>query len=113
MKKSTKSPIKKVVVKCLNWTREVEVDSEIFDDVYVEAATRVIENNKTTPNFSISIIMECYEKKDENKPDKHYCYNTYFVLINAGMPEKAEMLRLNFLKENKIDLQKQSLRGND
>jgi hypothetical protein len=115
MKKSMKpsKKIKTIIVKCLNWSDKVEVDSEIHDDVYMEAATRVIEKNKKTPNFTVSVVMECYDKNDEKDPYKHIVYNTYFVLINAGLHEKAEMLRLNFLKVNKIDLQKQSLKGDE
>ncbi len=56
--------------------------------------------------------MECWEKKDIKKPDKHFCYNTYFILVNASLHNKAEVLRVNFMKLHKIDLQKESLRGN-
>lgn len=111
MKASKK--LKTIIVKCLDWFDKVDVDSEIHDDVYMEAATRVIEKNKNTPNFTVSIIMECYDKKDEKDPNKHFIYNTYFVLVNAGLHEKAEMLRLNFLKMNKIDLRKESIKGYD
>jgi hypothetical protein len=114
MKKFMKgSKLKNIVVKCLNWSEEIEIDSSIFDDIYMEAATQIIEKNKNIPNFSVAIIMECYEKKDEKKPDKHFIYNTYFVLINAGLYEKAELLRLNFLKLHGIDIQKQSLKGDE
>ena len=105
------SKLRKIVVHCLDWSDEVDIDGDIFDDVYMEAATRVIEKNKDTPNFSVSIVMKCYDKKDENIPDKHFVYNTFFVLINAAMYAKAELLRLNFLKIHKIDIQKQGLKG--
>jgi hypothetical protein len=58
-------------------------------------------------------MVECWEKKYEKNLDKHFCYNTYFVLINAGLHKKAEMLRLNFFKMHKIDLQKESLTPKD
>ena len=103
--------IKTIIVKCLDWADAVEVDSEIHDDVYTEAATRVIEANKNTPNFTVSVVMECFDKEDVKNIDKHFVRNTYFILVNASLHEKAEMLRLNFLKANKIDLQKQSLTG--
>jgi len=112
MKKSMKAAkLRKIVVKCLNWTDEIEVDANLFDDVYMEAATRVIEKNRDTPDFTVAIIMVCYDKKDEKNINKHICYNTYFVLVNAALYEKAELLRLNFLKATKIDIQKQSLHG--
>lgn len=112
MKKYMKtSKVKKIVVKCANfWMDEFEVDSEIFDDVYVEAATRAVESRQATPGFKVGIMIECWEKKDFAKPHKHFAYNTYFVLINAGLYEKAEMMRHNFLKMYGSDLATQSLK---
>jgi len=105
--------IKKIVVKCLNWKEEFDIDSSIFDDVYMEAATRAIEKKRKEPNFKIAVIMECYEKKDVRKKDAHFIYNTYFVLNNVGMYHKAELLRINFLKEHGIDLKLESIKGDD
>jgi len=115
MKKSMKpSTLKKIVVKCADfWVDELEIDPEIFDDVYVEAATRAIEKRKDLDGFKVTVVLECWEKKDFKKLDKHFCYNTYYVLINAGMYEKAEMLRLNFIRMHGIDLQKESLKGDN
>lgn len=108
-----KSPkLKKIVVECNNfWRDEIEIDPEIFDDVYLEAATRAIEKRKDSPNFKVTVVLETWEKKNEKKPEKHFGYNTYFVLVNAGLHQKAEMLRLNFIKMHGIDLQKESLKG--
>ena len=113
MKKYMKSStLKKVVVKCADfWMDEIEIDSEIFDDVYVEAATRAVEKRKDLPGFKVTVVIETWEKKDFKKPAKHFCYNTYRILINVGMHSKAEMLRLNFIKLHGIDLQKETLRG--
>jgi predicted DNA-binding ArsR family transcriptional regulator len=113
MKKDIKtSTLKKIVVKCADfWMDELEIDSEIFDDVYVEAATRAIEKRKDLPGFKVTVILDCWEKKDFKKPEKHFCYNTYRVLINAALHDKAEMLRINFMKMHGIDLQKESLKG--
>lgn len=109
MKSST---LKKIVVKCASlWMDEYEIDPDIFDDVYVEAATRAIEKRKDEPGFRVTVILETWEKKDFKRPDKHFCYNTYRILINAGMHEKAEVLRTNFLQMHGIDLQKESLKG--
>lgn len=113
MKKSIKqSKAKHVFVKCLDWQEEFLIDGETFEDVYIEAATRAIEKKKDEPSFKVAVIMECWEKKDVKKPNKHFCYNTYFILVNAGLHIKAEMLRTNFLKLYNIDLRKESLRGN-
>ena len=104
--------IKKIVVKCADfWMDELEIDSEIFDDVYVEAATQAIEKRKKLNNFKVTVVLECWEKKDFKRPEKHFAYNTYRVLINAAMHEKAEILRINFMKIKGIDLQKESLKG--
>lgn len=111
MKSST---LKKIVVKCASlWVDEFEIDSEIFDDVYIEAATRAIEKRKDEAGFRVTVVLECWEKKDFKKPEKHFCYNTYRILINAAMHEKAEMLRMNFLQMHGIDLQRESLRGDN
>ena len=113
MKKYMKSlTLKKVVIKCADfWMDEIEIDSEIFDDVYIEAATRAVEKRKDLPGFKITIILECWEKRDFKNPNKHFCYNTYRVLINAGLYDKAEILRLNFMKLHGVDIQKESLKG--
>ena len=105
------SKIKKIVVKAGDfWMDELEIDSELFDDVYVEAATRAIEKRENVP-FKVGVIIETWEKKDFKKPEKHYCYNTYRVLINAGLHKKGENFRQNFIKLHGVDLQKESLKG--
>jgi len=111
--KSMRSKLKKVVVRCLDWKEEFSIDPEIFDDIYMEAATRALEKRKDGEKFLVTVIMERYLKKEEKASDKHYVYNTYFVLINAGLHTKAELMRLNFLKSHGIDLRKESLKGND
>jgi len=97
----------------LDWTEEFSIDPEIFDDVYMEAATRALEKRKDGEKFLVTVVMECYLKKDMKDANKHYVYNTYFVLINAGLHYKAEMMRLNFLKSHGIDLRKENLKGDD
>lgn len=113
MKNSMRSKLRKVVVKCLDWTEEFSIDPEIFDDIYMEAATRALEKRKDGEKFLVTVVMETYLKVDAKKAQKHYVYNTYFVLINAGLHFKAEMMRLNFLKSHGIDLRKESLKGED
>jgi hypothetical protein len=107
-----KAPALKIVaVKCSTfWNDEFEIDPNIFDDIYLEAATRAIEKRKDLPGFKVAVMIECWEKKHVDNSNKHICYNTYFILINSGLHNKAEMLRLNFFKEHKIDLQKESLK---
>ena len=79
--KKENSKIKKVVVKCDKfWMDEFEIDSDIFSDIYMEAATRAIEKRKNVEGFKLTAVLECWEKKHYNIPDKHFCYNTYFVM---------------------------------
>jgi hypothetical protein len=113
MKNSMRSKLKRVIVRCLDWVEEFDIDPVIFDDVYMEAATQALEKRKDGEKFLVTVVMETYLKADEKKSQKHYVYNTYFVLINAGLHFKAEMMRLNFLKSHGIDLRKESLKGDD
>lgn len=105
---------KKIVVVILKNKYSFEIDADIFDDVYMEAATRALEKHRRKQgSFQIAVVMECYEEKDAKKADKHYVYNSYFVLVNAGMHDKAEHLRESFKEEFGIDLRKESIRGNN
>jgi len=115
MKKYMKtSKIKKIVVKCSTfWMEEFEIDSEIFDDVYCEGATRAVEKRHTLQGFKVGPIIECWEKKDFTKPLKHICYNTYRILVNAGLHNKAQMMRSNFLKMYGTDLNEESLKDDN
>ncbi len=111
------SRIKTIVVECKMKnsleTKEFDIDPEIFDDVYMEAATRFAEQHVIKPGVKISPILTTYEKKDEKNPDKQFCYNSYYVIINAGFYRKAEIMRRNFFAVSGIDLQKEKLKGED
>lgn len=107
--KATK--LKTVSVKCAEfWEDTFDIDSSVYDDILMEAATRAVEKRKDMAGFTVAAMIECWESKYENDPDKHVPYNTYFVFINAGLHKKAENLRLNFFRKHKIDLQKESLK---
>ena len=108
------STLKKVVVQCSTfWKDEIDIDPSLFDDIYMEAATRAVEKRKNEESFKVAIIIECFEKKDVKIAKQHFCYNTYFILVNAGLHTKAEMLRLNFKKLYNVDIQKESIRGSE
>lgn len=113
MKKFMKNHLKTVVVKCLDWQEEIDIDYTIFSDIFMEAATRIVEKNKDSNEFKVSVIIECYEKQHTKDQEQHFAYNTYFVFVNAALYAKAEELRLNFFKEHKIDLRKESLKASD
>lgn len=113
--KMKSSKIKTIVVEC-RFTDSVnsnnfEVDSDIFEDVYMEAATRFIEGYIKENNTKIAPILETYEQKDLKKPNKHFCYNSYYVIVNAGFYKKAEIMRQNFKNLCGVDLKKESIRG--
>lgn len=109
------SQVKTVVVECklkdsLD-VKEFDIDSEIFDDIYLEAATRFADQHVRKRNAKIAPILSAYEKKDEKDFNKHFCYNSYYVIINAGFHRKAEIMRKNFMTVAGIDLQKESLKS--
>jgi len=110
MKKTNKSSMRDVVVICLNSKEEFKIDIDIHDNIYIEAATRILEHkNKTSGEMKVSPTMICYIKEDEKDSNKQFICNTYFMLINAGMYEKAERLRSIFLKTTNIDLKDESV----
>lgn len=111
MKSST---IKTVVVECqlknsLD-TKEFEVDSDIFDDIYLEAATRFTEQHVKKANAKIPMVIFAFEKKDIKNFSKYFGYNSYFLIINAGFHKKAEVMRKNFFLVSGVDLQKESIK---
>lgn len=114
MKSST---VKTIVVECklkdsLD-TKEYEVDSELFDDIYMEAATRFVEQHVIKPNAKIPPILSTYIKKDVKNYDKHFCYNSYYLMVNAGFHKKAEIIRKNFMIVSNIDLKNESIKSSD
>lgn len=111
MKSST---IKVVIVKINGKKNQVAVDSAIFDDIFIEAATRVVEKQRKNITFfhKIRIVGECYEKEDEANFQKHYQINMYHILVNAGLYSIAELLRTKALNLHQIDLQLEPARAN-
>lgn len=105
------SKIKEVRVKSADWTDTIEVDAEIFDDYLLEAATRAVENRKNDPNFNISAVIQTWESKRDKDPDALQVYNSYIVMVNAGLHKKAEHVRAEFKRKNNIDLKLQKLTG--
>lgn len=109
-----KSTIKNVIVKIKSKQYQVEVDAAIFDDIFIEAATRVVEHHKKDIKFftKLMIISECYENKDAKKPEKHYQINMYHILVNAGLYSLGELLREKTKNLHNIDLQLEPVRAN-
>ena len=111
------SQIKTIVVECKMKdsydTKEFEVDCEIFDDIFLEAATRFVEQHIKPPNARIPPILTAYEKKNYKNINKHFCYNSYYVIINAGFYKKAEVMRRNFISMSGIDLKKEKIKSDN
>lgn len=89
-----------------DWYSIVEVEEHIFDDAYVEACTRAMEikikNLGPYDDLMVNPIMVCKKINDKQKKEKFI--NTYKVLLNAGYPKRAELLREIFMENVQIDL---------
>lgn len=90
---------------------EIDIDENVFDDPYVEAATRAVEKCELKKYGSIRAVTKCWEKKDENFPRKHQLLNTYIILLNAALHKKAERLRKKLIMQEDVDLAKEPLRA--
>ncbi len=109
MQKNMKSSaIRTIVVRLTaDNVQEFDIDSEVFDDPMLEAATRAVEEiSKTKKNSLIRAIMECWEKKTPNDP---IVYNSYWLLVNAACYDRAELLREKFKVQYDRDLKKEPL----
>jgi len=89
---------------------DFEIDTEIFDDPFLEAATRAVEKSRKQPHGIIRAVTECWDKKS---PKKTSMYNSYWILVNASCFAKAEQLREKFKMQTKCDLAKEPLHGRD
>jgi len=86
--------------------KEFNIDTSIFDDPYLEAATRAVEDLRKKRYGDILPIMECWEKESPNHPE---LYNSYWILVNASCYNKAELLREKFRMQHDCDLKKEPL----
>lgn len=99
-------------VSTADWSLEVYVDESIFADPHVEACTRGVEFKikKTIEgesDFLVNPVM--FVKSLKRKNAKKKIINTYKVLLNAGLPSRAEMLRKVFYMSTSVDLAKEPL----
>ena len=96
----------KYLVKTADWTMTIDVDSNIFDDPYVEACTRCVEeklkNLTNGGDFLVNPVMLVKSLKRKNSKDR--IINTYKILLNASLPHRAEMLRKVFYMSTQVDL---------
>lgn len=102
-----KSSVNKVVIVKINKkTHQVTVDSSVFDNIFIEAATQVVEKYKKDMTFfnKICIIGEAYLKENKEKIVEHYQVNLYHILLNAGFYSMAELLRQKTKDLHNVDL---------
>lgn len=112
MQRTMKSSATKTVVVSLTADNitEYDIDTNIFDDPYMEAATRAVEQSRKSQGGIIRPITRCWEKK---QPKKSFMYNSYWILINASCYNKAEMLREKFRLQTEVDLAKEPIHARD
>lgn len=89
------------------WKVNVEVD-DFYDDKHAEACTRAVElliKNRSSKEIEIGPVLLCKQINEQYEKT----YNSYKILNNSGYPNYANVLRNKFLKETRIDLNKESL----
>lgn len=103
------SVIKTIIVKLTaDNIQEFDIDADTFDDPYMEAATRAVEKTKSQKHGIVHAVTECWEKKDPKKP---VLYNSYWILVNAALYGKAEILREKFKMQTDCDLATEPIHG--
>lgn len=103
------SAIKTIVVRLTaDNVQEFDINTEIFDDPYLEAATRAVEKTRKQKHGIIKAVTECWDKKTPKRP---HLYNSYWLLVNASCYSKAELLREKFKAQTDCDLKKEPLHG--
>lgn len=102
----------KTIVVCLTSDNisEFEINTDIFDDPYLEAITRAVEVIKKNRHGIIKAFATVWDKKT---PNKKYLYNSYWILVNAACYAKAEQLREKFKLQSDCDLAKEPIHGRD
>ncbi len=106
MEKTMKSSAIKTIVVQLTADniQEFDIDVNLFEDPFMEAATRAVEKSKLEKGKIIRAVTNCWEKQN---PKKTAMYNSYWVLVNAACYDKAELLREKFKSQTDCDLAKE------
>jgi hypothetical protein len=110
MEKIMNSSLMKTIVVQLSEDnfQEFDIDTSIFEDPFLEAATRAIESIKKQKHGMILAVINCWEK---DVPQNLVMYNSYWVLVNAACYKKAELLREKFKLQTDCDLAKEPKSG--
>ena len=101
--------MKTIVVKSSKWISTVSLDPDVFEDktynIYREAAIQFVETQSKQDSFCLSVIITCFDEKNERKIKKHIFFNTYYILLGARMYSKAKEFRRKFKERFDIDIQ--------
>ena len=81
------------------------VDTECFDDAYLEGATRVVEKNRNSSVISVGPTIRIRIGKQYRN------YNSYWILVNAACYPVAEQMRAAVKARFKVDLATQPYHG--
>jgi hypothetical protein len=101
----------KIIVSYLGKKKEHTIKAVKGQDSLLEAAKQEVRSlQRLSPEQPrvVSVIMECYRKGFQKKG---CIFNTYFVLLAAGMTEEAERLRTRFKSLHDIDVAKEPTRN--
>ena len=90
----------KIVVRYLGKKKEFSVKSIGGKDAFLEAAKQAMKTLDPQQPRIVSVVLECHRKGML----KSHFFNTYFVLIAAGMTAEAERVRTRFKSGFGIDL---------
>jgi hypothetical protein len=89
-----------------DWWANININHDIFDDPYVEACTQAMEQKvkglKPDDDLHVNPVMVCKNLNDSSSKERYI--NTYKILLNAGMPTRAALLRNVFMKNIEVDL---------
>ena len=94
-----------VTVELNGLTASVVVDTECFDDAYLEGATRVVEKNRNSSVISVGPTIRIRIGKQYRN------YNSYWILVNAACYPVAEQMRAAVKARFKVDLATQPYHG--
>lgn len=97
----------KVIVRYLGKSEEYSSEFAKQQEAYLDAAKQAMKSLDPTKPRNVSVVMECCRKGTK----RSHFYNTYFVLLSAGMTDEATRIRARFLNDHGIDLAKEPARA--
>lgn len=96
----------KVIVSYLGRSEEYSSKFTKQQEAYLDAAKQAMKSLDPSKPRKVSVILQCCRKGTK----RSHFYNTYFVLLAAGMTEEAKRIRNRFKVQFDIDLAKEPAR---